>query len=234
MQDHDMSAMGGDGGFLGLAPESVHALGIGVTVGAVALLLVVAYLWGRIARASPGLLVASAASVVLLASGVYLTLSAPPGGMAGMGGGMGMGMGGGGMGGGMGGGVMGGGGMGGRAMGGGGMGGGMSGTAAQPVSGEAMALLSDRELYEIYCSTCHGDRGLGDGPVAGVLAVRPANIQEHLGHHPDEELIGFMLQGIPPGMPPAPIGEEEGRRILSYLRSISEVDPSAPIDHSAH
>jgi len=230
VQDHDMSAMGGDGGFLGLAPESVHALGIGVTVGAVALLLVVAYLWGRIARASPALLVASAASVLLLASGVYLTLSAPPGGMAGMGGGMGMGMGGGGMRGGMGGGCMGGGGMGGGCMGGGGMG----GARVQPVSGEAMALLSDRELYEVYCSTCHGDRGLGDGPVAGVLAVRPANIQEHLDHHPDEELIGFMLQGIPPGMPPAPIGEEEGRRILSYLRSISEVDPSAPIDHSAH
>jgi mono/diheme cytochrome c family protein len=220
MQDHDMQAMGSDGSFLGLAPEAVHALGIGVSVGSVALLLILAFLWGKVSRFTPSLAAATAASVILLASGVYLTLSSPVSSMGGQGMGAMGGMGG--MG----------GGMGGMR---GGMGGGMGGgpvvagdTPADPVSSEAMALMSDRELYEVYCYTCHGERGEGDGPVAGVLAVRPANIQEHLGHHPDEELIEFMLNGIPPGMPPAPIGEEEARRILQYLQTFPV------IEHDAH
>src|ERR1700674_130229 len=41
-------------------------------------------------------------------------------------------------------------------------------SAIQPRSGEA--------LYLTYCASCHGRSGRGDGPVADLLRVRPANL----------------------------------------------------------
>jgi mono/diheme cytochrome c family protein len=40
--------------------------------------------------------------------------------------------------------------------------------AIPPGSGEA--------LYLTYCASCHGTSGRGDGPVADLLRVRPANL----------------------------------------------------------
>ena len=36
-----------------------------------------------------------------------------------------------------------------------------------------------RALYEENCASCHGARGAGDGPAAGTLVPRPANLAEH-------------------------------------------------------
>jgi mono/diheme cytochrome c family protein len=33
-----------------------------------------------------------------------------------------------------------------------------------------------QQLYQIYCSNCHGQRGLGDGPTAKVLKVKPTDL----------------------------------------------------------
>lgn len=33
-----------------------------------------------------------------------------------------------------------------------------------------------REYYVQYCASCHGERGRGDGPVAGVLDPKPADL----------------------------------------------------------
>lgn len=33
-----------------------------------------------------------------------------------------------------------------------------------------------RELYRIYCQTCHGEQARGDGPTAEVLKVRPPDL----------------------------------------------------------
>ncbi len=32
------------------------------------------------------------------------------------------------------------------------------------------------ELYRVYCRSCHGDRGRGDGPTASELQVAPADL----------------------------------------------------------
>lgn len=31
-------------------------------------------------------------------------------------------------------------------------------------------------LYEVYCANCHGVAGVGDGPTAKILSVRPADL----------------------------------------------------------
>lgn len=44
---------------------------------------------------------------------------------------------------------------------------------AQPGDPEAGA-----ELFRENCATCHGLSGRGDGPMAGILVVKPANLTE--------------------------------------------------------
>ena len=36
--------------------------------------------------------------------------------------------------------------------------------------------VSGSGLFANYCATCHGDRALGDGPLAAMLRKRPANL----------------------------------------------------------
>ncbi len=33
-----------------------------------------------------------------------------------------------------------------------------------------------KERYQIYCKVCHGEKGMGDGPVAEKMAVRPPSL----------------------------------------------------------
>lgn len=42
-----------------------------------------------------------------------------------------------------------------------------------PLAGDAAAQAAGRSLYGQYCATCHGDRGHGDGPGAGVSEPGP-------------------------------------------------------------
>lgn len=37
-----------------------------------------------------------------------------------------------------------------------------------------------QQIYQSYCAGCHGEQGLGDGPRAGLLAVRPPSFQDPL------------------------------------------------------
>lgn len=53
------------------------------------------------------------------------------------------------------------------------------------------------ELYVTYCQGCHGTRGEGDGPVASLLKVAPADLTrlvEKYGEFP-EELVASTVDG---------------------------------------
>ncbi len=71
-------------------------------------------------------------------------------------------------------------------------------------------------LYEANCAACHGAGGLGDGPLAASLPVEPPSLMEHLGHHKEDELIRIIGGGLPPGMPPSALSDDEIRRVVDY------------------
>ena len=49
------------------------------------------------------------------------------------------------------------------------------------------------ELYRVHCATCHGIEATGQGPMAGVLVIRPANLKtlqaENGGVFPTERVV---------------------------------------------
>ena len=53
------------------------------------------------------------------------------------------------------------------------------------------------EMYRAYCAPCHGAKGLGDGPVASSLKVKPTDLTRltvtNKGVYPVER-VGMVLQ----------------------------------------
>ncbi len=58
-------------------------------------------------------------------------------------------------------------------------------------------------LYKENCAVCHGAAGRGDGPLAGKLAVRPANLTEpHVFAHKPGEIFWWISHGTDNGVMP--------------------------------
>jgi len=62
-----------------------------------------------------------------------------------------------------------------------------------PILTESMA---GRDSFELYCASCHGAGGRGDGPVAAALKIRPADLtalaRRHGGQYPREAVRGTI------------------------------------------
>jgi mono/diheme cytochrome c family protein len=46
-----------------------------------------------------------------------------------------------------------------------------------PDEGNAAAVAAGKDIFTQNCVTCHGDKGLGDGPAGASLDPKPANLQ---------------------------------------------------------
>ncbi|NND70280.1 MAG: cytochrome C [Rhodothermales bacterium] len=50
--------------------------------------------------------------------------------------------------------------------------------------------------YALYCTSCHGEQGYGDGPVASALTVKPTDLtkltQKYDGIFPAEEIYAYV------------------------------------------
>lgn len=61
---------------------------------------------------------------------------------------------------------------------------------------DRIAISVGRGTYRTYCATCHGDGGLGDGPVAQYLKVKPTNLtriaEKNGGEFPFEDVVKSM------------------------------------------
>lgn len=66
-------------------------------------------------------------------------------------------------------------------------------TAQKPLTPPlVISSLSGRDLFQFYCSTCHGREGKGDGPVASSLKQQPPDLTtiaaRNGGHFPTEAI----------------------------------------------
>ena len=69
-------------------------------------------------------------------------------------------------------------------------------TQRPPTPPLVIASLSGADLFQFYCSSCHGRGGKGDGPVAASLKRPPPDLMtiaaRHDGHFPSDEIRRYV------------------------------------------
>ena len=80
--------------------------------------------------------------------------------------------------------------------------------------------------FQRYCTSCHGNGGLGDGSAASSLKVRPANLTEpHTALHTAGDMFWWLTRGFPrSGMPgfTAELTGQDRWDAVNFLRAFSE------------
>lgn len=79
-------------------------------------------------------------------------------------------------------------------------------------------------LYRSHCMECHGEKALGDGPLAASLPVKPPVLFEHLAHHTRAQLIQLIRSGIPPAMPAPPLDDGQIQLVIDYVWTLVPAD----------
>ena len=90
-----------------------------------------------------------------------------------------------------------------------------------------------KATYDLYCASCHGVEGSGDGPVAGALTPKPTNFQdpsywERLGPGGDIRILKSIKKGggatdhstNMPAWEPV-LTDDQVRDIITYLRRLA-------------
>ncbi len=63
-----------------------------------------------------------------------------------------------------------------------------------PFSGDAAAAEKGKEAYALYCASCHGDGGKGDGPAGAALDPKPADLTT-LSDVGDDFIFWYIMEG---------------------------------------
>jgi mono/diheme cytochrome c family protein len=85
-----------------------------------------------------------------------------------------------------------------------------------------------RALYQIYCLVCHGERGLGDGPISGKIPPPPSYKSERLLEFPPGRIFHVVTMGA--GKMPsyaAQLGFDDRWKIVTYVRASLQGLPEA-------
>jgi mono/diheme cytochrome c family protein len=97
--------------------------------------------------------------------------------------------------------------------------------------GLAQSAAEGQKLYVTYCSSCHGDKGRGDGAAGKALPVKPADHTDGklMNSFSDEFLLNIISKGGTAGgkssfMPAwgGVLKENQLKDLVAYLRSIGE------------
>lgn len=80
------------------------------------------------------------------------------------------------------------------------------------------------ELYNMYCFSCHGDTGYGDGPAGGAMGVRPANFHDQKVIKQKDGAFFWKLSNGNGNMPPYKeiLSEKERWQLISFLRELGK------------
>jgi copper transport protein len=95
-----------------------------------------------------------------------------------------------------------------------------------PIPPNADSVAKGQALFQKNCVPCHGQTGLGDGPVGLTLSPRPANLQLHAvpGVHTDGQLYLWISDGFPGSVMPAfrgSLADEERWNLVNYIRTLA-------------
>lgn len=91
-----------------------------------------------------------------------------------------------------------------------------------PYPNEPLVVTQGEELYNVYCWSCHGETGYGDGAAGGALGVKPANFHDELVKKQSDGALFWKLSEGRGNMPPfkESLSEEQRWQLVSYLRKL--------------
>jgi mono/diheme cytochrome c family protein len=98
------------------------------------------------------------------------------------------------------------------------------------VAATPATLQKGRALYQKHCATCHGDRGLGDGPAAPFNAEKPPSLADPKRQQDltDGEMLWKITTGrkeegevLMPAMAEKIPAEEDRWKLVSFVRTLA-------------
>ena len=102
------------------------------------------------------------------------------------------------------------------------------GKKKHPFIGDPQAIEAGRKIFASGCALCHGSDGQGG---------RGPNLRERVFWHPvdDETLFKAIQKGLPGGMPPANLSDDQTWQVVAYVRSLTApaIENKAPGDAKA-
>src|SRR5213593_3005089 len=104
-------------------------------------------------------------------------------------------------------------------------------TKKNPVESSDAVVAKAKSAYEENCLMCHGETGKGDGPMAGMLKEKPADLSDSkvMGELSDGEIFWMITKGEKSaGMPPfeTKLSEDDRWGLVSLMRSMSKTKPN--------
>lgn len=95
---------------------------------------------------------------------------------------------------------------------------------ANPLKGNDQATLEGKKVYTMYCVTCHGVKGKGDGIAAPGLAKPPA---DHTSDFVQKQTDGAIFWIITQGNSPMPtykttLTETQRWQVVNYIRTLAK------------
>ncbi len=103
-----------------------------------------------------------------------------------------------------------------------------------PVRLDAASVVAGEALYYQYCAECHGLHGQGDGPVAQLNQLRPANLTEpHVSWHSHGDMFWWLSFGkaAMPGFFQL-LSEQERWHLINHLIALSFGYEARSIGHT--
>jgi mono/diheme cytochrome c family protein len=100
-----------------------------------------------------------------------------------------------------------------------------------PVPRSDSAIAAGKALFEVHCTSCHGEGGKGDGPDAMMYTPEPADLT-------DAHMMGMMTDGeifykVSEGRKPMPafkkeLSEEQRWQLVHFVRTLAPKHQNAP------
>ena len=90
-----------------------------------------------------------------------------------------------------------------------------------PVERTAETLARGEKVFQIYCTPCHGMRGLGDGPMIPTFSKPPSLVADKARSLPDGHLFHIISRGQNQmGAYAAQIPPDDRWKVVQFIRSL--------------
>jgi mono/diheme cytochrome c family protein len=99
-------------------------------------------------------------------------------------------------------------------------------TLKSPYHEEPLTLAQGEELFTLYCASCHGDGGYGDGAAGGALGQKPANFHDTLVKGQSDGAFFWKISTGRGNMPPFKdvFTDEQKWQLVAYLRQLGKTE----------